>query len=378
MKQLTNRRALVLGLSSGAIGLGALIAACGGSSTPSGGTTNGDGGNQTTGDGGGAIISTTPGSCASPTVGLDFSPMYSAFIPGSTTHTFQIPAVVDDGSTATWSASDPSIVAMAPDSSSGGIMITVQNTGPVTIFATKSDGTCGASVLTITSNTEDDWTIGSQRYNDGVALTLGGGNRPDGGFTRPDGGFGDGGFVRPDGGPRTNDGGSFLEQDGGTACTNCHGAAGDTLFKDVSHTPEQTGGFSDQDLIDIITKGIVPDGGYFDPSVLTTLSDGGNTCANAGTILSPSMPACGLAAYAEWQGFHKWIDITVDEQPGIVVYLRSLQPLPQDGTSNFGGGGGDGGKHHHDGGGQQGQDSGGQTVDAAGDDGSSSTDASGE
>jgi hypothetical protein len=366
MKQLANRRAWMFGLSVGAIGVGSIIAACSGSSTQNGGTGNGgDGGGNPPAsgdDGGNSTVSTTPGSCASPTVALDFSPMYSAFIPGSTAHTFQIPAVIDDGSTGNWSSSDPSIVALAADSDTGGIMITVQGTGPVTIFASKSDGTCGASTLNITSNTEDDWTIGNARYNDGVAITLGGGRPDGGGGGRPDGGGGDDGGG---GGFKTSDGGSFLELDGGTACTNCHGATANSVFKDVSHTPEQTGGFSDTDLVGIITLGMIPDGGYFDPSVLTTQSDGGNTCTDAGTTLSPSMPECGLQAYKEWHGIHQWIDITVDEQPGIIVYLRSLQPEPQNGTSNFGGGGGgfgDGGRRHRDGGGgAPPADSGGET-----------------
>ena len=42
---------------------------------------------------------------------------------------------------------------------------------------------------------------------------------------------------------------------------------------------------------------------------------------------------------------------TPDEQAAIVVYLRSLTPAPQNGSSNFGNKGGyDGGTHHHDGG----------------------------
>jgi hypothetical protein len=57
----------------------------------------------------------------------------------------------------------------------------------------------------------------------------------------------------------------------------------------------------------------------------------------------------------EWSSFHQWTDITQDELPGIICYLRALAPQPQDGTSNFGGGGGGhrdgGGGGHHDGGG---------------------------
>lgn len=262
--------------------------------------------------------------------------MYSAFIPGSTTHSFQIPAVTDDGNSATWSVSDPTQAQLVPQTFSGnpGVMITVQGvgtgmTGQVTVYATESDGSCGASVLTITSSTEDDWQIGNARYNDGVSLSL----------ARPDGGApGGGGPV----GTRTADGGSFFERDGGTACTNCHGpTATSGPFKMVSHSPEQTGGFSDNDLIQIITQGEVPDGGYFDPSVINSACDGG--------------AACTAAAFAEWHSFHQWVDITSDQYPGIIVYLRSIQPVEQTGSpgANFGGvgrGRRDGGAFVRDGG----------------------------
>jgi len=90
------------------------------------------------------------------------------------------------------------------------------------------------------------------------------------------------------------------------------------FLNDVSNTPEQTGGFSDQDLLNIILNGVVPDGGYFDPN-----------------IISPT----------NWHMLHRWTDITPDQQKGIVVYLRSLPPAAQKGSANIGGfgRGGDGG-----------------------------------
>src|SRR5580658_8093098 len=282
-----------------------------------------------------STVTTSPGTCPTPTVQIDFSPMYSAFVPGSTTHTFQIPAVTDDGNSATWSLSDSTQAQLVPQTFGDlpGVMITVEGvgtgtTGEVTVYATESDGSCGAAVLGITSSTEDDWQIGNARYNDGVSLSL----------ARPDGGGGGGVGA----GPRTADGGSFFERDGGTACTNCHGVTATTgPFRNVSHTPEQTGGFSDTDLIQIITKGEIPDGGYFDPTVINTACDGG--------------AACTQAALNEWHSFHQWADITSDQYPGIVVYLRSLQPEQQNGSpaANFGGvgrGRRDGGAFRRDGG----------------------------
>jgi hypothetical protein len=333
MMPISNHKMVVLSLvvsaSSAAIAAAAMLAC---SSSSGGGFTGGDE------DG-----SVSPQSgCSNPTVPIIFSPMYSAYIPGSSMQTFQIPAITGDGNMATWSLSDSSQGNLMPQSfTSGsttnpGVMITVTGTGQgggtegqtgaVTVYARESSGACGSAVLTITTNSENDWTIGSARYNDGVSLHVG--PPADGGMMMHfDGGFGDGG-----GGMHfhTSDGGSFFEEDGGTACTNCHGPTADTAFKDVSHTPEQTGGFTDQDLANIILNGEVPDGGYFDPTVLVASCDGG--------------PACTQQAYNEWHSFHRWTDITTDELPGVICYLRSLAPAPQNGTSNFGGG------HHHDGG----------------------------
>jgi hypothetical protein len=367
------------GLAAGVVALAGGFAACGSSAATPSTTGNGDSGaggsasdapgsvaqmpDTGSGDDGGTsnvdgnVVAAAPGSCPNPTVTIDFSPMYSAFIPGDAMHSFQIPAVTDDGNTATWSVSDPTQAQLVAEAFNGlpGVMITVQGVGTgstgdagsigqLTLVATEANGDCGSATLNITTSTENDWTIGSARYNDGVAIQLGpppgfdGGGGGGGGGPPPDGGVGMGmgmGMGMGDGGGgggvrfRTSDGGSFFERDGGTACTNCHGptAVGpNNPYQNVSHTPEQTGGFSDSDLVMIFTQGILPDGGYFDPAVILTNCDGG--------------PACTQAAYATWHSFHQWSDITPDQYPGIIVYLRSLQPESQNGTSNFGGGGG--------------------------------------
>ncbi len=368
----SSRQIFAFGLTAGVFALGAGFSACSSSPSPpatsantaGGGDSGGAGSDATTtsapdsgaGDDGGTAnvdgntVSTAAGSCPNPTVGIVFSPMYSAFIPGSTLHTFQIPAITDDGNTATWSVSDPTQAQLSPQAfdTNPGVMITIQGVGTgstgdageigqLTVIATESNGACGSATLNITTAAESDWTIGDMRYNDGIALTLA---RPDGGGfggPRPDGGFGEGGpgmgmgmgMGGMGGILRMTDAGSYYEEDGGTACTNCHGpTATNGPYKDVSHTPEQTGGFSDNDLIQIITQGNIPDGGYFDPSVITPTCDSG-----AGA-------ACYEAAYARWHSFHQWNDITSDEFAGIVVYLRSLEPEAQNGTAaNFGGGG---------------------------------------
>jgi hypothetical protein len=80
------------------------------------------------------------------------------------------------------------------------------------------------------------------------------------------------------------------------------------MFKTVSHTPEQTGGFSDDQLIQIFTMAAIPMDGYFDQSVIPMFI---------------------------WQFFHKWSDMTPDQAKGVVVYLRSLAPKPQTGTTDI-------------------------------------------
>ena len=234
-------------------------------------------------------------SCPKSVLEVVFSPMYSAYFDG--THQFQVPAVVQgvDSSVITWSASDPSMVELAEDPSTGGTMITVQKSGTVDIIATA--GTlCGSSTLTITAATEADWMTGSSRYNDGVVLT----NVP-----------GRGGPGGPPGG--NADGGADAATPQQAACTNCHGdTATNLMYKTIAHTPEQTGGFSDEQLQNIFRNGMIPDGGYFDPSIVM---------------------------YSTWQAFHKW-QMTDDEAKGVVVYLRSLTPQAQTGTAsaaNFGG-----------------------------------------
>jgi hypothetical protein len=331
---------------------GSATGSASGVSAPTSGTTSGavaSGSGAATDDAGGFAqptdaggVSMDAGACPNPTVSIVFEPMYSAFIPGSTAQTFSVPAIASDGNPATWSLSDPTQAILQTEAfvvngvSTPGVLITMAGTGDsanqVTVIATESDGSCGTSVLTITPNTEDDWNIGTQRYNDGVNLHVanrptGGGGPRDGGFDARPPGF-EGGMPRPDAGmavPIPADAGSYFETDGGTACTNCHGpTATNGPYKTVSHTPEQTGGFSDTDLQNIIWNGEIPDGGYFDPTVITPNCDGG--------------AACTAYALAQWHGFHRWTDITADQLPGVICYLRSLTPQAQNGASNFGGG----------------------------------------
>jgi len=92
------------------------------------------------------------------------------------------------------------------------------------------------------------------------------------------------------------------------SCANCHGTG--ASFLDVQHTPEQTGGYSDMDLINIFTKGYKPNGSTFH------------------TRIPPQI----------YQRFHTWA-ATDAEKTGLVCYLRSMMPMAQ-GPYDFGGLGG--------------------------------------
>lgn len=258
------------------------------------------GGGGSGGSGGGGGGNTAKGACDNPQLEILFSPMYSAY---DGVHPFKLPAVVNSimPGAVTWSASDPSLVDLVPDPANGGTMITMRKAGSVKIIAS-AGGLCGVSTLTIAQAAADDWEVGSKRYNEGIVLR---------GLPR----------GTPDGGVNARE----------AACTNCHGdTATMGLFKTVSHTPQQTGGFSDDDLFDIFTKGMVPPGGYFDESVVS---------------------------YRQWQSFHKW-DMTPEQAKGVIVYLRSLTPQSQTGMrGDFGGARGDGGRRGFgDGGGRGGGD----------------------
>jgi hypothetical protein len=221
--------------------------------------------------------------CVDAGLTVAFSPMYSAY---DGKHLFRIPAVVrGSNGMVTWSA-DSRMVGMQVDSERPNeVLIQTLKPGNVLINVESTDGKCGSAVLFISAATVSDWEIGNARYNNGQSVHLAAGANAGGG--------------------------SPLEQGtmGGPACTNCHGeTATNGPYTDVSHTPEQTGGFSDDDLLGIILHGNFPDGGFFDTRVANPFA---------------------------WHNFHQWADIKPDQQRGIITYLRSLTPAVQKGQANF-------------------------------------------
>lgn len=239
---------------------------------------------------------------------IQFPKMYSTFAAG---HEAKVPAIVTGVSKVKWSVSDPDMADIETQSD-GSAMITVRKGGTVTIKA-KAGGLTGEAQLVITEAKEGEWEAGDARYNNGKVLERGKGKR--------DGGSGGGGGMPSE---------EFKQQ----TCVSCH-AKGGGESDDVEHTPMQTAGYSDAELISIFTEGKKPAG-----------------------VEQRIMPA------ERWKKIHKW---TMDEfaVKGIVVYLRTLEPKSQ-GPVDFGGRGpkGDGkGKGKGDG---TGTDAGTGTKDAGG------------
>jgi hypothetical protein len=291
------------GSSSGASGGGdATQGGSGSSSGGSGGSSDDGGTGLVTYDGAPTNVDGGMLACATPDgLPIKFKPVYSGY---DGVHTYKVPVFVEgvDPSTITWGSTDPTMVALAPYVA--GIMITTKKAGQLDIIA-RAGGKCGSTHLTITQFSPSDWDVGNARYNNGNMLnTL---NIPAG--TIPDAGV-----------DAAYDASSVCTaqqfqnlsnpfETPPAQCTNCHGANsngtifGMTVFSDVQHTPEQTGGFSDPEFVNLFVNGVIPDGGYFSSAIT---------------------PQC------LWSRWHQWQDIDSGAaQTGMVSYLRALAPQEQ-------------------------------------------------
>ena len=257
----------------GLVAATALVTGCGNDDSGSGTAgTGGAGGTGGTGGTGGGTGGTSGGNTCTSGFPIIFSPVYSAY---DGTNTYQVPLIAY-GITGDvkWTASDPEAVDFDPgkvefgDAGAPGkaVMITTRKAGKFTITGS-SGSACGSAELTVTQATAAERETGSNRYNNGVPISFDGGRTP--------------------------------------ACNNCHGSTNPAqMVVDVQHTPQQTGGYSDEELTNIFLKGEKP--------------------ANGGCrIVTP----CGT-----WSSFHKW-DVSDQEAKGIIFYLRSLQPAPQGGIT---------------------------------------------
>jgi hypothetical protein len=212
---------------------------------------------------------------------LVFLPMYTAF---DGMHDFKVPVVPQGGIVVDkWDIADmkgvvqaPGTVAdITPEPTYGGAMIKTRKGGDWLVVA-HAGKQQGIAPIHITQVDPSVWSTGEMRYNNTIMLTS----------------------IIPMGGAAT-----MLPKD--ISCKNCHGDG--AMFLDVQHTPQQTGGYSDDDLKKIITMGMKP----------------------PGAVSKTGVP---LAIY---QWFHTWMASDA-EQMGLVVYLRSLPPKSQ-GDLDFGG-----------------------------------------
>ena len=205
---------------------------------------------------------------------IAFSPMYSAFEPD---HDYKIPAIVEGVLPAdikSWTASDMSAVSFTPTAE--GTMIQIRKAaGEVKITAETNDGKKGTATLRITEATPDDWRLGQARYTTGGSAI---------GINR------DAGML-----------GITVNQM--AQCSFCHGAAGSLM---VAHTPQQAGGYSDEELVKIFTEATKP----------------------AGIGMRTNFPE------AMWKSIHKW-NMQEADRKGVVVYLRSLTPEPTNSELDF-------------------------------------------
>ena len=251
-------------------------------SDDAGSASGGKGGGATGGSGShagkGGSSSTAVGVTDDRPVGDDlvllFNPAYSAY---DGVHEFKLPAIVQGVQDVEWSARPGDAVDLARDTSTGGVMITTRKPGKVLIIA-RAGALSGSADLHITDATPEDWETGEMRYNNEIPFPML--DIPDGGFRTADGGY------------------AMVEIPNDLSCRNCHGAGAMAL--DVEHTPQQTGGYSDDELISIFTKGMKPARATFHTPFPEFL----------------------------YQRFHTW-DASAAEEKGLVVYLRSLEPKTQ-------------------------------------------------
>lgn len=227
---------------------------------------------------------------------ISFSPMYSAF---DGTHEYavspSVPAAANPmdsdpimAASIKWQV-DPAFVKQDefPELTAG-VKLTTKKVGStvVKLTAKTMSGTAvrAESKLTISEAKQNEWDAGEGRYNNGMMIP----------WMRPAMAAQGEGIC---GLPIT------IDLPTSAACGNCHNPMNAIS---VEHTPTQTAGYSNDDLVNIFTTGAKPAGGTF----------------NSPFLRMAPMPDC---IYKE---FHTW-EMTDDEKKGVVWKLRSIAPRVQ-------------------------------------------------
>ncbi|HKP56807.1 MAG TPA: hypothetical protein VJV78_08805 [Polyangiales bacterium] len=193
--------------------------------------------------------------------------LYSAYIEGSD-QVFQVPAIVAGVKADSWQCDDPDAVDLDMAAVPNGVMITTRKAGTFKIRAT-SGRNVGQVELEVSEATEEQLQEGLFLYNKQVDhMSVG-----------------------------RNSGGWMLNA---SSCKSCHTGRSGGLA--IEYTPQQIGGFSDDELKALFSMGKKLPG--------TTYG---------------SLPA--IESF--FPSFHQWAG-TDSEYQALVVYLRSFRPISQD------------------------------------------------
>lgn len=239
---------------------------------------------------------------------IRYSPMYSAF---DGVRDYKLPVFLDQTvyagtdpvveSSITWTVDSKYAAKEAFPEVKGAAMLTTKNAGQttVTVNVTTESGRKLEDTATLQIADADDatWAAGESRYNNNVTINLG-----------MFGGTGMGGMGgSPPADPTTGgppDISMLIPRD--ASCANCHNNSSGIT---VEHTPLQTAGYSDDDLVNIFTQGAKPMDAVFNSPFLKNLP----------------------AQYQEmiYKQLHTW-DIAAEVEKGIVFKLRSITPKVQE------------------------------------------------
>jgi hypothetical protein len=229
---------------------------------------------------------------------ISFSPMYSAFdgaheyavtpsVPSAAEGAKDADPVV--ASSIKWDVDTAFVKRDEFPELGAAVKLTTKKDGATTVKVTaktvSGQSVRGEAKLTISKAAQTEWDAGEARYNNGMMVT----------WMRPAmaaAGEGTCGLPVTIDLPKTS------------ACGNCHNSM---MGLSVEHTPTQTGGYSNEDLVNIFTTGQKPAGGTF----------------NSPFLKNAPMPDC------IYKAFHTW-EMTDDEKKGIVWKLRSIAPKVQE------------------------------------------------
>jgi len=228
---------------------------------------------------------------------ISFSPMYSAF---DGTHEYavtpSVPSAAENSQdsdpvmagTVKWEVDGAFVKQDEFPELTAGAKLTTKKAGNTVVKVTAKTlagvQVRGESKLTISEAKQTEWDAGEARYNNGMMIP----------WMRPTMAAQGEGIC---GLPIT------IELPTSAACGNCHNSMNAIS---VEHTPTQTAGYSNEELVNIFTTGAKPAGGTF----------------NSPFLRMAPMPDC---IYSE---FHTW-EMTDDEKKGIVWKLRSITPRVQ-------------------------------------------------